>query len=58
MQKPISEEEVQKFKDELRNLRPDDIIKGLKDKEGHKKEKPEQADDPPDDEEPDDEEHR
>ena len=32
LNKPISENEVQKFKDELKNLRPEDIFKDLKEK--------------------------
>lgn len=34
LNKPISETEVQKFKEELKNLRPEDIFKELKSKEG------------------------
>ncbi|MBI4425112.1 MAG: bifunctional nuclease family protein [Elusimicrobia bacterium] len=33
LSKPISETEVKKFKDELKNLRPEDIFKDLKEKE-------------------------
>lgn len=42
MNKPISEDEVKKFKDELKHIKPEDIVKGLKEK---KKEKPESPDD-------------
>lgn len=37
MNKPISEDEVKKFKDEIRHLKPEDIVKQMKQK---KKEKP------------------
>ena len=43
LSKPISEDEVSKFKDELKNLKPEDIFKNLKPKTGDappKKEKP------------------
>src|SRR3984957_12860439 len=43
LSKPISEDEVSKFKDELKNLKPEDIFKSLKPKPGAappKKEKP------------------
>jgi hypothetical protein len=43
LSKPISEDEVSKFKDELKNLKPEDIFKNLKPKPGEappKKEKP------------------
>ena len=33
LSKPISETEVKKFKDELKNIRPEDIFKDLKEKE-------------------------
>ncbi|MBI3322499.1 MAG: bifunctional nuclease family protein [Candidatus Omnitrophica bacterium] len=35
--KPISEEEVEKFKDHLQNLKPEDFFKGLEGKEGKEK---------------------
>lgn len=50
LSKPISETEVKKFKDELKNLRPEDIFKDLKEKEqrdkgtGKGKGEPEQGD--------------
>jgi hypothetical protein len=34
LSKPISEDEVSKFKDELKNLKPEDIFKSLKAKPG------------------------
>jgi bifunctional DNase/RNase len=43
LSKPISEDEVSKFKDELKNLKPEDIFKNLKAKPGEappKKDKP------------------
>ena len=48
LSKPISEDEVSKFKDELKNLKPEDIFKNLKPKTSDappKKEKP--GDTPP-----------
>ncbi|MBI4669394.1 MAG: bifunctional nuclease family protein [Elusimicrobia bacterium] len=36
VKKPISEDEVKKFKDEIKNLKPQDIVKGLKDKKAEK----------------------
>lgn len=41
--KPISEDEVSKFKEELKNLRPEDIFKDLKDKPFEKKPKKEKG---------------
>ncbi len=49
MNKPISEEEVGKFKEEIKNLKPEDIFKSLKDK-GSKKTK-EKDQEPPEEEE-------
>lgn len=52
MKKPISEDEVKKFKDELKSLKPDDIFKGLKEK-GPKKQPGQEEEDeirPPDEE--------
>ena len=43
LHKPISEDEVSKFKEELKSLKPEDIFKSLKPKPGDappKKEKP------------------
>lgn len=37
MNKPISEDEVKKLKDEIKNLKPEDILKGLKDLKKHHK---------------------
>ncbi|MBI4370466.1 MAG: bifunctional nuclease family protein [Elusimicrobia bacterium] len=37
MNKPISEDEVKKFKDDLKGLKPEDIFKGLKDKRRRRK---------------------
>lgn len=53
MSKPISEEEVKSFKEEIKNLKPEDIIKGIKDKEGKKKgtKPPKEMFDAPDEEE-------
>ena len=44
LSKPISEDEVSKFKDELKNLRPEDIFKDLKSSKG--KDKPEPGEEP------------
>lgn len=54
MNKPISEEEVKKFKQEIKNIKPEDIFKSLKDK-GSKKTK-EKDQEPPDEEQEDEEE--
>lgn len=56
LSKPITEDEVNKFKSELKNLKPEDIFKGLKEK----KDKPEEGgapapEEPKSEEEEDDE---
>lgn len=55
LSKPISEDEVSKFKDELKNLKPEDIFKNLKAKPGEapppKKDKPGDAPPPKGEEE-------
>jgi hypothetical protein len=55
LSKPISEDEVSKFKDELKNLKPEDIFKNLKAKPGDapppKKDKPGDAPPPKGEEE-------
>ncbi|MBI2069423.1 MAG: bifunctional nuclease family protein [Elusimicrobia bacterium] len=58
MKKPISEDEVKKFKEELKNIKPEDIVKGLKDKESkkHKKGEAEEATEGPEDNDEDEEE--
>ena len=68
LNKPITEDEVSKFKTELKNLKPEDIFKGLqekkkddkkdekeKDKEKDKKDEKEKGDEPPKKKEIDDE---
>ena len=45
--KPISEEEVGKFKEELKNLKPEDIFKDLKKAPPAEGEKPPKKNDPP-----------
>ena len=47
MQKPITEDEVKKFKDEIKSIKPEDFIKGLKEREKKQGEK----NGPPDEEE-------
>ncbi|MEK6543252.1 MAG: bifunctional nuclease family protein [Elusimicrobiota bacterium] len=43
MNKPISEDEVKKLKDEIKTIKPEDIVKGLKDRgKGSKQGKPPQ----------------
>ena len=39
LSKPISETEVKKFKEDLKNIRPEDIFKDLKNKDSKGKEK-------------------
>ena len=40
LSKPISEDEVKKFKDELQNLKPEDIFKDIQKKKGKSRQKP------------------
>ena len=45
LNKPITEDEVTKFKADLKNLKPEDIFKGLQEKKKEEKEKPPKKDD-------------
>jgi uncharacterized protein len=47
LNKPITEDEVKKFKDELKSLKPEDIFKDLKSKKEKDKEKGEKGKAPP-----------
>ena len=55
MKKPISEDEVKKFKEELKHIKPEDIVKGLKEKGGKKPKETEPEDAPSNNEEDEEE---
>lgn len=46
LNKPITEDEVTKFKSELKNLKPEDIFKGLQEKKKEPKKEKDEGDDP------------